>query len=466
MDLWIAWLAVVYRLRSTCARTSTFWWMCIILASFSIRSDLSGVSSFMRCHWLREKCYKRILEQFSGSGIKLEVLTQTWVSLCLKIFDKFLIKEGGRIILLADGIKNPKEGRKMPGVKFCHQESNNNSKPEYVMAHSLQAVSLLVGSAAHFFGVPLVGRIHEGLVFSNRDSHTLYDKLNIMIFNLNLTLHYLLVADAYYACKKMINAALAAGNHLLSRCRTNAVAYLPAPQPKKRGRGRPRKYGDKVKLKELFSNLANFIEIDSPFQGEEGIKIQYLTLNLLWRPIGRLVRFVLVVHPKGRWILIGTDLTFDPVRMIATYGLRFRIELCFKQLIYVVGAFAYRFWLKPMKKASRGDGDQYLHRATETLRKKIIAKIRAYHLHLQLGMIALGLLQWLSLSFSSSVWAHFGSWMRTMKKGLPPSELVVAQALRNTFPDFLLGLPKHHNLAKFLIDKIDFDRMPTYRSTG
>jgi hypothetical protein len=209
MDLWMAWLGVVFELRPACARASTFWWMVIILASFTTRGDLVGVSSFIRCHWLEEKCYNRILDQFAGSGIKLELLTQIWSSLCLKIFAKFLIKEGDRVVLLADGIKNPKEGRKMPGVKFLHQESNNNSKPEYVMAHSLQAISLLVGAGACFFGVPLVCRIHEGIVLSNRDKRTLYDKMNAMLFGLALPVHYYLVADAYYSCRKIIRGLLA-----------------------------------------------------------------------------------------------------------------------------------------------------------------------------------------------------------------------------------------------------------------
>jgi hypothetical protein len=32
----------------------------------------------------------------------------------------------------------------------------------------------------------------------------------------------------------------------------------------------------------------------------------------------------------------------------------------------------------------------------------------------------------------------FGSWLRTIRPGIPPSEMVVAQALRQTFPDLLL----------------------------
>ena len=41
------------------------------------------------------------------------------------------------------------------------------------MGHSFQAVSLLVqGPAGHVAAVPLVSRIHEGLIWSNRDTRT------------------------------------------------------------------------------------------------------------------------------------------------------------------------------------------------------------------------------------------------------------------------------------------------------
>jgi hypothetical protein len=466
MELWQAWLSVVYEFQPACARVSTFYWLVIILASFTVRSDHVGVSSFVRCHWLREKCYNRILDQFAGSGIKLGLLTTIWAKVALKIFARFLVKEGDRVVLLADGVKNPKEGRKMPGVKLCHQESNNNSKPEYIMAHSLQAVSLLVSSLGVYFGVPLVARIHEGIVLSNRDKRTLYDKLNLMISNLSLPVSYYLVADAYYSCRKMAKAAVAKGNHLISRCRTTAVAYFPAAKPDKVKRGRPQKYGEKVKLRDFFAMPALFTEIDSPFPDEAGVKVQYMSINLIWRPIGCLVKFVLVNHPKGKWILIGTDLELDPIRMMALYGLRFRIELCFKQLIYVVGAFAYRFWLRGMKKLRRGGGDQYLHRMTEDMREKILGKLQTYNLHVQLAIIALGLMQWLSLSYPKLVWRNFGSWMRTMNKKMPPSELIVAYAMRNTLADFLVSLPGGHKLAKFLAKKLDFSRLPVPRMAG
>jgi hypothetical protein len=88
----------------------------------------------------------------------------------------------------------------MSSVKPCQQLSTNNSNPEFVMAHSMQMLSLLVeGFGKNISAVLLSARIHEGLAFSNRDHRTLLDKLNAMVTS-TLSLEkrdFLLVADAY-----------------------------------------------------------------------------------------------------------------------------------------------------------------------------------------------------------------------------------------------------------------------------
>jgi len=65
-----------------------------------------------------------------------------------------------------DGIKCPKRGKKMPAVKLLHQQSDANTKPEYIMGHSLQAVSVLVGAAHSFFAVPLATSLVGVLCYS------------------------------------------------------------------------------------------------------------------------------------------------------------------------------------------------------------------------------------------------------------------------------------------------------------
>ena len=75
---------------------------------------------------------------------------------------------------------------------------------------------------------------------------------------------------------------------------------------------------------------------------------------------------------------------------------------------------------------------------------------------MQLGCIAQGLLQHLAVNAGRSVWQHFRSWLRTMNPAAAPSEAVVAQALRDTLPDFLLKAPAEHDLKKFVTENADF----------
>jgi len=437
MSLWLPWLQAVHQLRSACTRSRTFLWMALVLMGLCCRMDLAGVTSFVRVLGFRGKAYHRFLHLFHSKALDLDKLTACWVRLCLTLFRPFEV--GSRLVVLADGIKAPKEGKRMPAVKLLHQQSASNSKPEYIMGHSLQAISLLVqGPAGHVAAVPLTSRIHEGLVFTNRDGRTLLGKLVTLLFSITRVWdrRVLLVADAYYASGRLILALLGKGHQLVTRAKSNAVAYLPVPAPRQRERGRPRIYGTKVRLKDLAQDEAVFTDGPSPVYGEHNVTLRYRCLDLMWRPAGRMVRFVIVRHPhRGTIFLLSTDLTLPPLEILELYGYRFRIEVGFRQAVHVLGAYGYHFWMKGLKPLRRGDGDQYLHRTTEAYRTAIRRKLAAYHTYVQLGCIAQGLLQHLALNHTAEVWRCFRSWLRTMNPSLPPSELVVANALRTGIPE-------------------------------
>jgi hypothetical protein len=293
------------------------------------------------------------------------------------------------------------------------------------------------------------------VVFANFDQRTLLDKMAQLLESLELEEPYYFVADAYYATQKIVRAMLRSGNHLVTRVRNNAVAYLPAPPPEAKKRGRPRKYGDKVALKTLFDE-PDSVTMQSPVYGEKNVTITVWSRDLLWRPVGIAVRFVAVRHPvRGRIILMTTDLSLQPIDVVRLYGYRFKIEVSFKGALRSVGVFAYHFWMKNMTSIGRKSGNQYLHRKSKKYRDDVRRKMAAYHRFVQLGLIAQGILLALSTTMPERVWKSFGSWLRTIRPGICPSEAVTAMALRNTLPDFLGVCSPAPNAAKFILQRSD-----------
>jgi hypothetical protein len=467
MHLWNLWWSWVEPLRGACSRSRSFLWLAAALAGFSVRGDLLGVTAIIRALGFAERFYDRLLDFFHSAAVDVDALTRCWVKL---LFARLpgIYRCNGKPVLLGDGIKNPKRGRKMPAVKRLHQVSEGNTKPEYIMGHSIQAVSLLVSAAASFFAIPLSARIHEGVVFSNRDKRTLPRKFLSLVDDLGISEPIYLVVDAYYACRTVALGLVRSGSHLVSRLRKNAVAYHPVPTPPgKRKRGRPRLYGLKVRLSSLFENTTGWVEAESPVYGEKAVTIRYLSIDLVWRPIRRLARFVLVDHPhRGRVMFLCTDLTLHPLEVIRLYGLRFKIELSFKQAIRTLGVYGYHFWMAAMTKINSRSGNQHLHRKTEAYRDAVRRKISAYHRHIQIGLIAQGILHCIAITAPELVWRCFGSWLATVRPGIPPSELVVMTALRNSFPEFLARSATASILTKFLRDRFDVNRAEGFRLAG
>jgi hypothetical protein len=463
MNLWLEWGNRVSALRGACSRTRTFMWMCVVLVGMSMREDNLGVTSFVRAVFLKPSCYKALLHLFHSDALKLDRLLSLWVRLTLRLFRPVMHEE--YTVFVADGIKAPREGRKMPAVKSLHQESNNNSKPAYIMGHSFQAISLLVkGLAGQCFAVPILSRICEGVVFSNRNRRTLLDKLVGMFFEITTVARRpcLLVADAYYASRKVILPLLAAGHHLISRAKINSVAWTQAQQPEKRKRGKPRMYGEKIALKTMFDAVA-FTPAPSPVYGEKDVTVEYLCLDLLWRPVGRLVRFVLIKHPtRGNIILLSTLLTMHPLDVLRLYSLRFKIESAFRQAVNTLGSYFYHFWMKDMKPISKGSGDQYMHRKSDDYRAAVRRKLKAYHAWAQLACIAQGLLMHLAINHHSAVWDKFRSWLRTMRPDIAPSELVVSIALRHSLPEYLFATQIPSDIALFILENADIGRLPDF----
>ena len=71
---------------------------------------------------------------------------------------------------------------------------------------------------------------------------------------------------------------------------------------------------------------------------------------------------------------------------------------------------------------------------------------------------AQGMLQYLSMTHDDLVWKHFGTWIRTIRPDVLPSEIVVCEALKNRLSEFLHRSLIAASFRKFILDRIDFAR--------
>src|SRR6516162_11900273 len=152
LSLWGIWWNAILLLRPAFSRLRTFMWFVTAVAGLTVRVELLGVTSIVRALNLRPSLYTKLLDHFHSSGIELDRLSALWARAVLGLFPS-PVRINGRLVLVGDGIKAPKRGKK---------QSESNTKPEYIMGHSMQAVGLLVHAAKSVFSVPLAVRIHEG----------------------------------------------------------------------------------------------------------------------------------------------------------------------------------------------------------------------------------------------------------------------------------------------------------------
>ena len=433
--------------ESCFSRKAAFRWFVIITTGFMLRSDKLGVTSVIRDLALRPGCYDSMLHFFRASSWSLDGIRSRWFSAVSKYAP--LYSEGGFHILVGDGVKQSKEGRRMPGVKKLFQESENSAKPEYIHGHMFGGLGILAGGIRGWACIPLSIRLHDGLQAAKGWKGASVSSASHVVRMVEDAYHAactfgnsLLLLDRYFltvpALQKLntLNSGGDVRMEIVTKAKRSCVAF-EKPGPRKPGRGRPPKKGEAVHLKALFvSHKEKFQEAEIELYGKKE-RIRYYSIDLLWgQKLYQELRFVLVEMDGVQSILASTSLTLEPLSVIRLYSYRFRIECTFRELKQQVGAFCYHFWSKHMPKLSyyqkKVDPAPLECVESEKSRRKVLETVRAIEMHMALSCIAMGILQSLSIRSIGKVSSSQLRYQRTPSKGRV-SEAAVMHCLRKHF---------------------------------
>lgn len=167
----------------------------------------------------------------------------------------------------------------------------------------------------------------EGLLYSS------FEKLLSLVVpvlrRIGLSLGYVL-ADGAYGNKTCCLICREYGLDLISKLNRNTGLYLPY-SGKYSGRGRKKKYGDKID----YHNIDNKYLIETSIK--DGFKTCIYQIKGVWtKRMPTLLNVVIIVRTNleteksGRVVLFSTDLNLSGLKIIRFYSLRFQIEFNFR----------------------------------------------------------------------------------------------------------------------------------------
>lgn len=428
-------------LRPAFSRKATFAWFVVIFAGFIARYDAYGVTSIVRALGLPPACYLNLLHCFHSTAWSSDELLLYWWRWLMR--EAVAVRIGGRRVFLGDHTKTPKDGRRMPGVTTLHEDSETSSKPSYFRGHHWACLSLLAPAGNRNVSLPLWAEIHR-----ESDAPEASRATRLVAQAGTIAQEFgepvCLVLDAFFATGPVFHtAARQEGRvHVLTRAKCNVVAYRPVVPPKKRRRGRPRFYGQKLKLFRLFdlpSWSGKFHTTEAEVYGKKET-LRYLVLDLLWKPIKGLLRFILIESSHGRIIVMTSDLNLTAQDALRLYGHRASIETLFHQLKNLLGGMAYHFWSKYLQSVSRQpvkNGDP----PRSSRPKKTRATLEAIERFVRIQLVALGMLHLLSSKFPREIGAPASCWLRT-PCGPFPSPFVTRTVLAQTIRTNMANLGK------------------------
>lgn len=468
--------SVLCRFESCFSRKAAFRWFITITIGLMLRSDKLGVTSVIRDLALSPDRYDSMIHFFRSCAWSLENIRERWFSIVKESFP--IYKEGKFCVLIGDGVKRSKEGRRMPGVKKLFQESENSAKPEYIHGHMFGGLGILVGSVRQWACIPLSIRLHDGLQAAAgwkgacicASSHVV--QMVEDAYRAACTLgDSLLLLDRYFLTVPALEKLAALNKNgntrmeIVTKAKKSCTAY-EKPGSRKPGRGRPPKKGAAVRLKELFaSHKEQFQDAEIELYGKKE-SIRYYCTDLPWgQKLYQELRFVLVEMDGTQSILASTSLELEPLSTIRLYSYRFRIECTFRELKQQTGAFCYRFWSKHMPKLDhyqkKGEPTALERVEGEKSRRKVLEAVRATEMHMALSCIAMGILQGLSVSYTGEISPGRLRYQRTPARGRV-SEAAVMHYLRKYF-FCLLGRQPELRITQIIQEQQD--ESGTYRGS-
>jgi hypothetical protein len=342
------------------------WRLAMILMAMLFAKGRKTITSWLRAAGIN-RCYKAYY-YFIGS------LAQKTENIATKLFEIMIqrvYKNTNAVLVAIDDSPTSRYGPKVAGAGIHRNPTPTPDGRKFIYGHVWVTLSAI---ARHknfgTIGLPLLAKMYVkatdikniGLSFKSKTEQAV--ELSKWAYSCckNLGKKLWIVTDGGFTRASFLKPVVKMGAVIITRLRKDAVLYAELKQPRKRKRGRPRKYGKRIKLPNVVKSPDGWFKVKAFLYGKEETK-DVKVFKALYKPAGCLVQVLVVRKSKDCFrSFMCTDLKASAVEILETVADRYAIEQNFSDIKEIegagqqqvrtigsnIGAFHLNLWLHSM----------------------------------------------------------------------------------------------------------------------
>lgn len=356
------WHVTVLALSSTLHQRSA-WRLSIVFTAMLFAKGRKTVTSWLRAADI-DCCYKAYYYFIGSLAQKIENIAAG----LLEIMIRTIYTHTNTVLMAIDDSPTPRYGPNVTGAGIHRNPTPTPDGRKFVYGHVWVTLSA-IARHTHFgtIGLPLLARLYvkakdvkkAGLSFKSKTEQAAELVKWACEGCKNLGKQLWIVTDGGFTRASFLKPAIKTGAVVVTRLRKDAVLYAEPKPPRKRKRGRPRKYGKRIKLTNCATHSDGWFSIKAVLYGKQETKNVKL-FKALYKPAGCLVQVLIVWEsPDCYRAFMCTDLAASAVQILEAVADRYAIEQNFCDLKEIegvgqqqvrtlgsnIGAFHLNLWL-------------------------------------------------------------------------------------------------------------------------
>lgn len=359
------WQVMVIALCSVLHQRSA-WRLVMIFTAMLFAKGRKTITSWFRAADIN-RCYKAYY-YFIGSLAKK---TENIATKLFEIMIRGIHKNTNTVLAAIDDSHTPRYGPKVQGAGIHRNPTPTPDGRKFVYGHVWVTLSAIVRHKNFgTIGLPLLARMYVkakdaktiGLAFQSKTEQAV--ELAKWAYNCcrSLAKRLWIVTDGGFTRASFLKPVITTGVVVVTRLRKDAALYAEPKQPKKRKRGRPRKYGKRIKLANIVNNPDGWFKTKAFLYGREEAK-EVKIFRALYKPAGCMVQVLVVRESEDCFrAFMCTDLDASAEQILQAVADRYAIEQNFSDLKEIegagqqqvrtlgsnIGAFHLNLWLHSM----------------------------------------------------------------------------------------------------------------------